>query len=145
MRKRYKLVKYSEWVLEGNRYHCAACGYLRPISAPSDMKYCPECGAKIGIPEFDKLVAYLVANNIPHKIYDNYNKYYFHHQIVAYDENKNILWDAICHPGSYGYEKGLLEIAGCLITEDDEDSVCGWLTAEDVIKRIKDYEKKRNY
>jgi len=145
MRKRYKLVKYSEWVLEGNRYHCAACGYMRPINAPTNMKYCPECGAQIGIPEFDKLIAYLVANNIPYSVLDrNYGKHHYAHQVIVFDENRGIAWDAICYPGSYGYEDGLLEIAGCLINEDDGDSVAGWLTAKDVIQRIKDYEAKRN-
>lgn len=42
-------------------------------------------------------------------------------------------WDAICHAGSYGYEQGLLEIMGIICPDHD---VLGFLTAEDVIKRI---------
>ena len=44
----------------------------------------------------------------------------------------------ICNPLSYGHEEGLLEIMGLLTREESEDDdVVGWLTAEDVFKRIK--------
>ena len=33
-------------------------------------------------------------------------------------------------------KEGLLEIMGTLVRPEDRDSVAGWLTAEDVIKRI---------
>ena len=47
------------------------------------------------------------------------------------------LWDAICQPGSYGYEAGLLEIYGNIVNKKvDGDSVVGFLTAEDVIERL---------
>ena len=58
------------------------------------------------------------------------------HQILVKDEDRVVIWDAICHFGSYGYEEGLLEIMGTLVRPEDRDSVAGWLTAEDVIKRI---------
>lgn len=51
-------------------------------------------------------------------------------------------WDAICHYGSYGYEDGLLEIYGELVTEDDDDSVVGYLTAADVVKRVEAWLKR---
>ena len=60
------------------------------------------------------------------------------HQISVPSHAKK-KWDAICQYGSYGYEKGLLEIYGSLVDRakyGDIDSVCGWLTAEDVIERI---------
>ena len=48
------------------------------------------------------------------------------------------LCDAICQPGSYGYDAGLLEIYGNIVNKKvDGDSVVGFLTAEDVIKRLK--------
>lgn len=56
------------------------------------------------------------------------------HQINVLDEEGNRLWDAICHPGSYGYERGLLEIYGSIVDEARVgDTVEGWLTAQDVI------------
>ena len=58
------------------------------------------------------------------------------HQIVVFDEKGCRLWDAICHWGSYGYEEGLLEIYGNIVTEDAEDLVEGYLTAQDVIDRL---------
>lgn len=59
------------------------------------------------------------------------------HQIcVPAEDNKMREWDAICHYGSYGYEEGLLEIMGSIVHEEDCDSVVGYLTADDVIKRI---------
>lgn len=59
------------------------------------------------------------------------------HQIcVPVEDAERREWDAICHWGSYGYEEGLLEIMGSIVCEEDGDSVAGWLTADDVIKRI---------
>jgi hypothetical protein len=41
-------------------------------------------------------------------------------------------WDAICHDGSYGRESGLIEVMGLF----DDDDVTGYLTAEDILKKI---------
>lgn len=49
-------------------------------------------------------------------------------QIVVGDD-----WDAVCHRGSYGHEKGLIEVMGLPQCEDD---VLGWLTAEEVLKMV---------
>jgi hypothetical protein len=48
--------------------------------------------------------------------------------------------------GTYGYEKGLLEIMGLLTPEEEEmDSVVGYLTAENVFDRIsKDWSEHKN-
>lgn len=48
-------------------------------------------------------------------------------------------WDVVCHEYSYGGRQGLLEIMGSIVTaeERESDDVVGWLTAEDVIERIK--------
>lgn len=44
--------------------------------------------------------------------------------------------------GSYGREMDRLEIMGLLTPEEAErDSVAGWLTAEDVFKRIREHHK----
>ena len=99
--------------------------------------------------ELDKLEQYLKDNNIPYDREDRDAKFLddgvvwkeFHQICVpCADSAKRSVpgsWDAICHPGSYGYEQGLLEIYGSLVDEEkDGDSVAGWLTAEDVITRI---------
>ena len=89
--------------------------------------------------ELDKLEAYLKENNIPYERYDTDEgvQYLERHQICVPEWSENCKWDAICHKGSYGYEQGLLEIYGELVNDKDGDSVVGYLTAEDVIKRIK--------
>lgn len=50
-------------------------------------------------------------------------------QIVCND------WDAICHCGSYGYEQGLIEVAGSIV-KNDNDEVEGYLTAEEILARL---------
>ena len=88
--------------------------------------------------ELDKLEAYIKEHGYEYKRKDDDDEeiYYSVHQIVVTKDGKK-QWDAICHRGSYGYEQGLLEIYGNIVDyEKDGDSVVGWLTAEDVIKRI---------
>lgn len=67
------------------------------------------------------------------------------HQIIVYKIDNQIdsrvrSWDVIYSTGSYGYEDGLLEIYGDIVDPDAGDSVEGWLTANDIIKRL---ERKR--
>ena len=89
--------------------------------------------------ELDKLEAYLKENGIEYTREDRESEKYLYsnkHQIVVYKDGV-IQWDAICHPGSYGYEHGLLEIYGNIVDyEKDGDSVAGWLTADDIIQRL---------
>ena len=97
--------------------------------------------------EMDKLVEYLDKSGINYKRIKESNIVPFpdgndrdigRNQVVVYDTEGNIKWDAICHYGSYGYEDGLLEIMGDIVDEEEDgDSVAGWLTAEGVIKRVK--------
>lgn len=53
------------------------------------------------------------------------------HQIKVYRGDTQI-WDVVCHYGSYGSERGLLEGSGEIFHGDVE----GWLTAADVIRKI---------
>lgn len=87
--------------------------------------------------ELDKLEAYLKENGIEYERIDDAEcvRWPIHKILVTKDGRYQ--WDAICHPGSYGYNQGLLEIMGTIVTAEDGNSVVGWLTAEDVIKRIK--------
>lgn len=57
-------------------------------------------------------------------------------QIVVMSNNHSI--SIIEHKYSYGSEKDLLEIMGCLTKEEKkDDAVLGYLTAEEVFKRVK--------
>lgn len=87
--------------------------------------------------EMDKLEKYLLAHGYEYnRIEGEGDEVVFRrHQIIVYKDGKR-QWDAICQRGSYGYEHGLLEIYGNIVWESDGDSVVGWLTAEDVIRRI---------
>jgi hypothetical protein len=86
--------------------------------------------------ELDKLEKYLIEKGFDFFREDENGEYWEKHQIVVYDKNGERQWDAICQRGSYGFQEGLIEIYGTIVTEEDGDSVCGWLTADDVIKRI---------
>ena len=54
---------------------------------------------------------------------------------IWYPNFNDAVCDVICHKYSYGGDRGLLEIMG-LVSEECEDSVEGYLTAEEVFKRI---------
>ena len=88
--------------------------------------------------ELDKLEQYLKENGIGYNRIDEQRAWnpWPRHQIIVFGQDGGIAWDAICHRGSYGFEQGLLEIYGNIVTEEDGDSFVGRLTAEDVIKRI---------
>lgn len=91
--------------------------------------------------QLDKLEQYLKDKEIPYKRIDEKNCNLTHdlnrHQIIVYDVAGHRLWDAICQKYSYGYEQGLLEVMGDpIVRESDGDSVCGYLTAQDVIDRL---------
>ena len=94
-----------------------------------------------GFPELDKLEDYLLEKGIPYERFDEGDGFPDWHQIIVYadDEKTERVWDAVCHYGSYGYENKLLEVMGePFMREDSEDEVCGYLTAEDVIKKLED-------
>lgn len=59
------------------------------------------------------------------------------HQIIVSLPDGTGRWDAICHPGSYGYEDGLLEVMGYPVTNDHVE---GWLTADEIFARWQKWE-----
>ena len=61
-------------------------------------------------------------------------------QIIVYENGKRV-WDAICQKGSYGFEKGLIEIMGTIVSQDYEDDVEGYLTADEIINRLERLKK----
>lgn len=69
-------------------------------------------------------------------------------QVVVYDADGRRLWDAVCHSGSYGGSEGYLEVMeqtdkNYVLTEEERswDDVKGYLTAEDIIERLKSKSK----
>lgn len=57
---------------------------------------------------------------------------------IQYPSKKDCVCDVILHQGSYGHDVGALEIMGLLTDEEaEQDSVVGWLDAEDVFERIR--------
>lgn len=98
--------------------------------------------------ELDKLEQYLKKKKIKYERVDKDYEFYpdspylceFNkHQIKVLNDEGGVIWDVICHYGSYGYEQGLLEAMGeSLIGHDDVE---GWLTAKEVI----DMYERRSY
>lgn len=90
--------------------------------------------------EILKLDIMLTEKQIPHtcvKFMDGW-------QIIYPEDGENRVMDAIEHFGSYGHEKDLLEIMGLLTPEEQEnDSVLGYLTAENVFDRIERHYRKK--
>lgn len=102
---------------------------------------------KTDLTQLDKLEAYLREHNIAYDRIDKeevfeetpHGKYAVEceqHQIIVPPQDKERQWDVICHRGSYGHNEGLLEIMGNIVRVND--SVEGWLTADDVIERIEE-------
>lgn len=83
--------------------------------------------------EIEKLKKYLDEhgyNNKWNSIFDGENN-----QIIVYSD-KERQWDVVCHKYSYGGKDGLLEIYGNIGNlAYSDNSVDGWLTAEDLIKK----------
>lgn len=85
--------------------------------------------------EMGKLIILLAQAGIPFDL-----NILFGRPQVLYPSAEYTVCDAVCHWGSYGHERGLIEIMG--LVETLEDDVEGYLTAEEVFRRIKkDYEK----
>lgn len=89
--------------------------------------------------ELTKLWQYLTSHGYNCKWYHSkLGDKTIRNQIIVYSDDEHVdrLWDAICQYGSYGYEKGLLEIYGVIVHEMlDGDSVVGYLTADEIIKK----------
>ena len=90
--------------------------------------------------EILKLKEKLENANIPFEYNDDlFNGYKSpSYQIVILTRHNERLCDAVYHFGSYGHEQGLIEIMGALTYEEYEnDSVLGYLTADEVFERFK--------
>lgn len=83
--------------------------------------------------ELNKLEEYLKTKGIEYERIDKTDGFMYYHQIIVYEEGRKA-WDAVWNTGSYGREKGLLEIMGDIV--ETGDTVEGWLTAHEIIERI---------
>lgn len=105
--------------------------------------------------EIFKLHKMLTEAGIPHEFLDEslFRKFY-HIYYPSADEYERLLGmhsaysSKVCSviegDGTYGYGDDLLEIRGLLTHEEESaDSVCGWLTAENVFERIKTVHENR--
>lgn len=100
--------------------------------------------------ELDKLEQYLKEHDYPYERIDEEGSkipgiipgieipFGSIHQLIVYGdkEKSKRLWDAVCHYGSYGFEQGLIEVMGKPVVRSEEYSVEGYLTAEEIIKRL---------
>lgn len=105
---------------------------------------------QLSLAEFDKLQSYLLAHgynvDIVHRSRQMLGRMLVrmlvqseHHQLIVYDtKDANLrLWDAVISDYSYGHEDGLLEAMGSLLGDRPGD-VEGWLTADDIIRRLEE-------
>jgi hypothetical protein len=89
--------------------------------------------------EIKRLVEMLEIANIPFELTDDIMENSDNQ--IWYPNYKEHICDVICHEFSYGGKDGLLEIMG--LSENEYDDVEGWLTAEEVFKKIHtDYYKE---
>ena len=91
-----------------------------------------------GVPEeteINKLIKILNAQGVCYPIDWKVKELYGRPQVIFLNpQNGEQIGDAICHFGSYGHERGLIEVMGFPFC--DEDDVAGFLTADEVIHQI---------
>ena len=81
--------------------------------------------------EMAKLIKILKKNNIPFEV-----TFCGGAPQVWCPNRKHVVCDAVCHKSSFGGKDGLLEIMGLVDEEEVGDEVEGYLTAEEVTRRI---------
>ena len=92
--------------------------------------------------EIFKLKGMLEKANIPF-VWKEHKNYINGYQILYPTDGEQNVCSIIEHKFSYGNEKDLLEIMGLLTKEEEEnDLVLGFLTAENVFKRIEKHYKE---
>lgn len=94
-----------------------------------------------GIPEkieMDKLIGYLKICP-PEKYTYSIVEFCGRPQVIFMDAcTGERVADCVCHSGSYGHERGLIEAMGTPLVNEEEvgDEVEGWLIAVDIMLRI---------
>ena len=89
--------------------------------------------------EIFRLSSMLDKEKIIHEVRYKINGYQ-----LAYPSFDNCICSATCNKYSYGGNRGLLEISGLIDEKESLHDVLGYLSAEDVFKRIKKYEDNLN-
>ena len=111
------------------------------------MKSMDENGNWITNPKYKEILALhnmMIDAGIPHTFKNDFDGWHIWYPTDYPDEN--IVISIIEHYGSYGNEKDTLEIMGLLTPEEEShDSVVGYLSAEEVFKRIKIHYEKEEY
>lgn len=108
--------------------------YCELAKCASEVYPGEELDPNIDFSEMDKLEQLLVEEDIP---YEKSRMFGGKHLIYPCNGDDRVC-SVILHKGSYGREKGLLEIMGLLTDKELEgDDVVGYLTADDVFGRIK--------
>ena len=91
-----------------------------------------------GVPEeteINKLIKILNDQGVCCPIDWKVKELYGRPQVIFLNtQSEERIGDVICHCGSYGHEKGLIEVMGFPFC--DEDDVVGFLTADEVIHQI---------
>ena len=91
-----------------------------------------------GVPEeteIDKLIKILIDQGVCCPIDWKVEELYGRPQVIFLNpQNGEQIGDAVCHFGSYGHEKGLVEVMGLPFC--DEEDVVGFLTADEVSHQI---------
>lgn len=93
-------------------------------------------GLNMGFTEIMRLHEMLILTGIPHEMARNFDGWQIGYPVLDPIEERvcSIVENCI----SYGHGNDLLEIMGLLTPEEEEnDSVLGWLTADNVFDRIK--------
>lgn len=101
-------------------------------------------------PEMNKLIRLLVLNGIPFEVlaFPGYSAPReedadFGLQIFSPSFEKPMI-DAVCHSGTYGYGRGLIQIQSELLQNSPgewEYGIRGWLTAEKALEYFKEVPK----
>lgn len=139
------MTSYDAW------FDTASRGTLRCVKEGNGGRNCETCRLwnkglgcsvyKINCTEIHMLNDMLTEAGIPHTFEPDWGGYH-----LCYPESwPGTVCSAILHRSSYGAHQGLIEIMGLLTPEEEEnDSVAGYLTAEDVFGRIEKHWKEQN-
>jgi len=102
------------------------------------------CNKPIDLTEFNRLEQMLKDDGITYEREDSESStmdytWEFHQLRCPLEIGEKWVWDVVCSTGTYGYEKGLLEIWGKDLQEPE-----GWLRADECFEKIKAIIDKEN-
>ena len=108
--------------------------YMEIMACDAGVYNGEELDPNIDFAEMDKLERMLVEADIPYEK----SRMFGGKQLQYPCKGDAMVCSVILHRGSCGREEGLLETMGLLTDEElERDTVAGYLTADDVFRRIK--------